>query len=66
MLINLVGKVVVGVYSWDCIIYMIIELLGYDMIYIWSGLVVGYDGKVVLVVGKFIIVVFVKMINVGF
>ncbi|MEO8815564.1 MAG: Ig-like domain-containing protein [Mycobacterium sp.] len=45
------GRVVAGVFNRDRTLYTVIESLGYDTVYTWSGSAVGHDGKAVPVAG---------------
>lgn len=46
------GRVVAGVFNRDRTLYTVIEPLGYDTVYTWSGSAVGHDGKAVPVAGE--------------
>jgi lipoprotein-anchoring transpeptidase ErfK/SrfK len=63
---NPAGKVVSGALNRDRTVYTIIEPLGYEATYTWSGSVVGHDGKAVPVTGKFTTVTPTKQIGGGF
>jgi lipoprotein-anchoring transpeptidase ErfK/SrfK len=60
------GKVVAGALNRDRTVYTVIEPLGYDAAYTWSGAVVGHDGKAVPVAGQLTTVSPTKQVDGGF
>ena len=60
------GKVVAGALNRDRTLFTVIEPLGYDLTYTWTGAAVGHDGKTVPVKGEITTIAPTKVVDGGF